>query len=301
MTTILKLLLAGIVFASGYAWSDTLRFTDPRIEEASGIAVSRYSDAFIWAVNDSGNRPVLFLVDTGSGDTVASIPVSGVTNRDWEDLDSFMLDGVSYLLIADVGDNQRRRAYSQLLVIREPMLPVTAAQLDGLSPESVIRFRYEDGPQDCEAVAVDPATRKILLIGKRTTPPPVYELPLDLTSTATRRILQAKKVGILAGMPTPSPAEILEGPLGPWRYQPTGVAIDSNRTAAAVITYQGVYLYPRVETEDWTSAFAGQPKLLPLPLAQTESITFASGGLLVVAEGRFAALQWLSYVTRRGL
>jgi hypothetical protein len=41
-----------------------------------------------------------------------------------------------------------------------------------------VRFRFEDGPRDCEAMAVDPEQPRALLLSKRTEPPVLYELTL---------------------------------------------------------------------------------------------------------------------------
>lgn len=74
------------------------------IQEASGIAVSPKDSRFLWAINDSGGTAELHLFNT-DGTERGQVKVTGANNLDWEDLASFTLDGKSWLLIADTGDN----------------------------------------------------------------------------------------------------------------------------------------------------------------------------------------------------
>lgn len=71
--------------------------------EISGMAVK--SDHIIWALNDSGNAPVLFEIDASSGKMLKKHPLP-VTNRDWEDLQT---DPKGNVWIADFGNNQNKR------------------------------------------------------------------------------------------------------------------------------------------------------------------------------------------------
>ena len=45
-------------------------------------------------------------------------------------------------------------------------------------PAHVLRLTYDDGPRDCEAIAIDPGERAIYLLTKRTTPPRLYRVAL---------------------------------------------------------------------------------------------------------------------------
>ncbi len=77
---------------------------DWSITESSGLAISRrHADCF-WTHNDSGDGPRLFLVDA-AGRTCGTLTVDTAAPVDWEDVCTFELDGESWLLIADVGDN----------------------------------------------------------------------------------------------------------------------------------------------------------------------------------------------------
>ncbi len=275
------LILSVPVFAAEPAFRVVDRKTALRsrfIDEASGLAVSPADGRFLWLVNDSGAGPVLHLAGTDGSDR-GQVSLRGVRNRDWEDLASFMLDGRPHLLVADVGDNQAGRKSCQLHLVREPRLPREGRKLDmAVKPVWSLDFRYEDGPRDCESVAVDVGRRKILLVSKRDATPFVYELPLaPAKGTAT-----ARKIGRLSvGQPRRSI------PI-PYGSQPTGMDISADGSLAAVVTYYGVFLFPRGREESWATAFSRKAVVLPPHLLrQAESVAFSTDGasIFVVSEG----------------
>jgi hypothetical protein len=249
----------------------TLR--SPAVGEASGIAVSPARPDRLWLVNDSGSAAELHRTDPDGAD-LGKVVVAGVKNTDWEDLSSFRLGGKPYLLIADSGDNLSRRAGCQLHVVPEPQ----DADRE-IAVAWTIDFTYEDGPRDCEAVAVDEKAGKILLLSKRTKPPGLYELPLKPPGKGP---VVAKKLGSLGdplatgGLPIP------------YGTQPTGLDVSADGKLAAVITYARVFLFPRGEGESWATALARPALALePHRLRQAEAAGFSRDGteLFAVSEG----------------
>lgn len=256
------------------------------VAEASGLAVSQTRSGFLWIVNDSGAGPELHLADTDGTDR-GRIVVKGAVNTDWEDLASFKLDGKSYLLIADAGDNESKRQNCTLYVVREPQLPDDGKSLSGtVEIEWRIDFTFEGGARDCEAVAVDPEAGKILLLSKRTKPPELYDLPLRPSKKAGE-VRIARRLGPTE-VNAPAPRLI------PFADQPTGMAINADRTVAAVVTYYGVFLFPRKAAESWKEAFARKAAVFkPHHLPQAESVAFSrdSKMLFVVSEGAGSPIQ----------
>jgi DNA-binding beta-propeller fold protein YncE len=148
-----------------------------------------------------------------------------------------------------------------------------------VKPAWTIEFRYPDGLRDCEAVAVDAARGKVILLSKRTIPPAVYELPL---SPAKAGVAVAQKIGQTDVTPPPG------GFPHPFGAQPTGLDLSADGTLAAVVTYVGIFVFPRNREESWAAAFARKPVVLPRHgLWQAESIAFSRDGkkLFVVSEG----------------
>ena len=248
------------------------------VAEASGLAVSSRDGNFMWAINDSGAQPVLHLMGADGADR-GEMKVEGATNVDWEDLASFKWDGVPYLLIADSGDNLSNRKESVLYVVEEPSLPKEGTVLSGtVKPAWTIRFQFEDGPRDCESIAVDARVGKIILVSKRTKPPVVYELPLRPKGGSPA---VAKRLGETTVAP---PKGV---PMLPYIAQPTGMDISSDGSMGVIVSYYGVFLFPRSGKESWGEAFAKPPVILPPHgMAQAESVAFSKDGksLTVISE-----------------
>ncbi len=248
-------------------------------EESSGLACSRRKEGLFWIANDSGSWPDLYLAAT-DGSYRGTLRIQGVRNVDWEDLDSFVWEGLPWILIADTGDNRSQRNFCTIHLLPEPVLP-ESGDFPDVPPARKIVFRYADGPRDCEAVAADPVGGKILLISKRTNPPFLYELPLRAEHTGGIQI--AKKI-------CPVTVERPFGaPLVPYGNQPTGLTINPDGSLAAVLTYYSVFLFPRHQGESWATAFSRKPEMLsPHRLPQAEAITFSRDGrsLHVISEGR---------------
>jgi hypothetical protein len=260
------------------------RIQDPAITEASGLAASPADPAFLWVINDSGCSADVHLTET-NGTARGKIRLQNVANIDWEDLASFTLDGQNYLLIADTGDNNARRKSCKLYIIREPRLPAPGKTLAGTGqPSWQIEFTYQDGPRDCESVAVDAKAGKIILISKRTQPPQVYEIPLR--PPQKRGIITLSPIGQTA---VKSPG----GVIIPMYDQPTGLDITADGSAAAITTYYGVFLFLRKPEESWAQAFARPATSLGThQLGQAESIAFSKNGktLYLTSEGTQAPI-----------
>ncbi|MGE0553537.1 MAG: hypothetical protein AB7R55_08900 [Gemmatimonadales bacterium] len=129
----------------------TGRMTDPALRESSAAARGLANPDVLWTVDDSGNPPHLFAVDT-TGEIRAVVVVQGVTNRDWEALAVTPCDSGSCLLIGDVGDNARRRGSLVVYRLAEPTLGRTR-ELE-LPVIDSLTITLPEGPRDIEAMAV---------------------------------------------------------------------------------------------------------------------------------------------------
>ncbi|MEZ4586511.1 MAG: hypothetical protein R2909_08950 [Gemmatimonadales bacterium] len=129
----------------------TGRMTDPALRESSAAARGLANPGVLWTVDDSGNPPHLFAVDT-TGEIRAVVVVRGATNRDWEALAVTPCDSGSCLLIGDVGDNPRRREALVVYRIAEP--PLGQRRELELPLIDSLTITLPDGPRDIEAMAV---------------------------------------------------------------------------------------------------------------------------------------------------
>lgn len=136
-----------------------------QVDEASGMADSRSQPGNVWIQQDSGNPPELILLGY-DGKVKGKVTVPTLGNRDWEELamGPGPKDGVNYLYICDIGDNDAQFQSVQIYRMPEPanaQSPIVNTQIDR------INFRYPLGPRDAEAMFVDPQTKGIFVISKR--------------------------------------------------------------------------------------------------------------------------------------
>jgi hypothetical protein len=244
--------------------------TDSAMDEISGLAPSRTHPGHYWAINDGGNTAQLHLMD-GSGQHQGSVEVAGAKNVDWEDIASFELDGRHYLLIADTGDNGGIRQELALHVFEEPAdlaLPATLAW--------TVRFRWPDGPRDCEAAAVDPVRGEVLLVSKKRVPAELFRVSLARTD----ELRVAEMVGHLPGIEQPDAIDLMRSPLyGRYRSQVTGADLSPNGRVLAVLNYRSIHFLVRARGDGWDSALAAKLPHLTLPwIPQAEAIAFSLDG-----------------------
>lgn len=260
----------------------------PPRHETSGIAFSRRSPDILWVHDDSGGQPILYAM-TPDGKDAGAIRLRGVKNDDWEDVAAFERDGKAWLLVADTGDNAGRRPQVMLHLVEEPARDqLSAGRAVTVTPKWTMRLTYEDGPRDCESVAVDVAGRAIYLLSKRDDTPQLYRVDLP-TDRPGNTVVVARKVGLVPHIPEPSVAETLvRGRLGKRRSEVTAMDFSSDGTLAAVLTYGGALLFERKNGEPWAEALAREPVHLPISgLLQAEAICFTPDGksIYVASEG----------------
>lgn len=261
----------------------------PPRNEASGLAASRRTPGLLWIHDDSGGQDALFGVDF-KGALRGRLPIRGVKNEDWEDLAAAEFDGRSWLLIANTGDNLAQRRHVSLLLIPEP----ASGQFAAIAPAATLRIKYEDGPRDCESVAIDATERAVYLLTKRDLPPRLYrvELPAPLGDAE----ILARFQGTMPHAPAPTVAQTrLKGHLGKHRTEPCAMDFAADGSAAVVLTYGDVLVFPRQHGESWAAALQRVPiRLAEHGLPQAEAVCFSPDGrhLFVASEDSRTLLRY---------
>ena len=257
----------------------TGRIASEQLVESSGLARSLVHPGKYWTHNDNGSHAGLYLIDP-AGRHLATLQLPEAEYRDWESLSGVRIDGQSWLVLADVGDNLARYSCGRLYVFREPdfRLPGLPAgepvQLE-VSDFATIEFTYPEGPRDCEAMTVDAAGERIYLVSKRIAnnekagPTTLHWLPFRTTSTD--RPISATRLK----------SEFQEPMV-------TGMDIGPNDQLAVIRTYVTAWIYQR-RGRSWSETLAGEPvtrTLLPLQ-RQGEAICFThdASGLIITSEG----------------
>jgi len=236
---------------------------DKRIDECSGLASSRHLDDAVWMHNDSGDKPRLFLVGLdGKTRTVCNIRKARAV--DWEDMCSFRIADQPWLLIGDIGDNQAKRTKKKspctLYLLREPHFSAEDEDQAEADWEVRIQFDYEDGPHNCEGVAVDVERQEILLLTKEAPViAGVYRLPLELNDRKQK--LTAKRIASI-----------------PLTFA-TGLDISPDgRTLVGVTMWDG-WVCQRTAEQSWGDALTTSIKRFLVPSRkQGEAVCFSADG-----------------------
>lgn len=173
----------------------------PGIVEVSGVAASRLNAGILWVHNDSGDKSRIFALNA-NGRLCGTVYLKGIVARDWEDIavgpgpDS----GVSYVYIAETGDNRARYDEKRIYRFREPLIDSSESTIvDTITDIETIRFRYADGRRDAEALMVDPLTRDCFIVTKREMNVRIYRLPFpqDTMRTVTLKYLDTLDLSVI--------------------------------------------------------------------------------------------------------
>lgn len=126
---------------------------DKKLAEISGIT---YLENKIYAINDSGNKSEVYILDENDFDIDSSARINGAKNHDWEEICSYN----NTLYIGDFGNNSGSRENLRIYKI-----PADSLSRKELEP-GIIKFRYyhqdvsilsayRNHRWDCEAMVVN--------------------------------------------------------------------------------------------------------------------------------------------------
>ncbi len=262
--------------------------------ENSAAVMSRSQPDILFTINDSGNEPLLFALDTTGADRGAW-RLTGATNVDWEAASpgpcAATVGGLSgtsrgCLYVGDVGDNQEVLPFR---VIYRVMVPVAerAGFLGAITPERVA-FRYPDGPHDVEAMYVAPTGATYLITKRRRTgatgelrPALVFMIPASTWGADS--VTVAAFVDSLPIVPGSAPERTI-----------TDAALSPDGRRLAVRTYAEIYVFA---SDSLTGrVLTGQPpaicNIATLERGYGEGITWfgTNSELLLTREGRNAPM-----------
>jgi hypothetical protein len=248
--------------------------TSREVAETSGMAASRLQPGELWLHNDSGNDAKLYRFDPSNDKLTKTVSLNGAESDDWEDMASFQWDGKNWLLVADVGDNFSNKQHVQLYLLPEPNGTAEEQQVDVVTTYTL---RFEDGPRDCEAIAVDPDRQRLWLLSKRDKPGRLYSAPLDQGSD-----IFATFAGEAITIPEPTADDIEQDPwYGGRRWQASAMDISPDGQQLLITTYKDSYIYQLQASDqgNWGIAISRPPLVVDTPqLMQTEAGAFSHDG-----------------------
>lgn len=258
-------------------------FPSGRIDEASGLAGSRTIKGYLWTHNDSGNPAELFLMSQ-DGTDFRNYGIGGVENRDWEDIavGPGPANGVSYVYIGDIGNNNANPSVTSYTIFRVPELTDLNAGFDAGSVAR-ITFAYPDGPHDAETLLSDPTTKDLFIVSKELDGANLYRLPFPQSGTG---VITAELVG---KVPTVTFA--------------TGGDIVADGKEIVVRNYGTIYYWKRKDGETVGQTLTQSPaKTLPYELEpQGEAVCFGADmeGYYTLSERREGIAITLNYFKRK--
>lgn len=160
-----------------------LTFQDATVDESSGLvdAGSR-----LLTVNDSGDGPVVYVVDKASGETVGR---TTYTEDDVLDVEALAPGPDDTLWVGDIGDNRWSRSSVAVYALPTP----------GPGDASVSAQRYdlvyEGGPRDAEALLVHPETGRLHVVSKGLFGGQVFVAPARLRTDQPNMLRPVADVG----------------------------------------------------------------------------------------------------------
>jgi len=151
-----------------------------KLSEASGLVASISNPGYFWTHNDGRNPAEIFLIND-KAEVVMTCKLKNIVNRDWEDITigPGPEEGVNYLYVADIGDNDAIYPFKILYRIKEPEGLVEQIEIEEIDK---LVFKLPDATRDSEAIMVDPVTQFFYIISKREKSVRLYEIKFPFTS-----------------------------------------------------------------------------------------------------------------------
>jgi hypothetical protein len=260
--------------------------------ENSTAAMSMTQPGILFTINDSGNEPLLFALDTTN--RIRGVwRVANASNVDWEAASVGPCSaGASAwcVYIGDVGDNEAHHRSRRLYRVAEPRArqPGEPATRPEVIEAERLTYEYPNGPQDVEALYVA-RNGDAFLIAKRPRLDKarhplhalVYRLPAEAWTDKERTVAQL--VDSLPIVPGSAPFRVI-----------TDAALSPDAKHLAVRTYMQLYVF---ETDSATGRVNRELppavcNLLTVDQVQGEGVTWADsrGRFVFTTEGNRAPI-----------
>jgi hypothetical protein len=180
------------------------QIADPTLDEISGIVASQLNPGVLWVMEDSGASPMLTALDT-SGNTLGTLDIVGVENKDWEDLALGVCGSSTCLWIGEFGDNGWSRDQVAIIRLIEPDLEgASGFQLSSASTTQL--FTYPEGPQDAEALVIDLEGNPIVLTKRGDASSRLYRVPMEGVAATEAVLVATIPTGATGGLSTSTTA-----------------------------------------------------------------------------------------------
>jgi hypothetical protein len=247
--------------ASAADGDEDFTIKDPRITESSGLAASRQHPGIYWTHNDSDDGPHIYAVDSGTGETVARLTLTGVGTP--RDVEAISLGPGNRIYVGDIGDNLGG-SWPHVWIYELPE-PKTLKDQTIRATQYVVQ--YSDGARDAESLVVHPKTGRVYIADKNEQGGHLYEGPAELSASGTNVFRPIADVPDL---------------------EATDATLSPDGEHLVVRSYFGAIAY------DWNGGKIKRKERLGVPfLGQGESVTYTADGtrLMYGAEGADSSVE----------
>lgn len=235
------------------------------LNEVSGLVISRNNLFFVH--NDSGDTSRFFAVNP-KGELVATFYFKGdqaikpLGVADCEDIAAGPGPeiGKNYIYLGDIGDNMAHRPYISVYRLPEPNQPSGNMYLKA----EALHLKYPNGPQDAEAMMVDPVLKELIIVSKRQDTVGIYTASLSFNDQDT---ITLEKEGSLFLPGNPLLKYVVAGD------------ISQDGKQILLKTYEKVFYWLRKDKEPIAQTLSRKPVELPyIQEPQGEAIAFTPDG-----------------------
>jgi hypothetical protein len=229
--------------------------------ELSGIAESHKRPGILYVHEDKAGKAVIYLTNK-QGTDLGKVLLDGCSPRDWEDITigPGPEAGISYVYMADIGDNKAQNTSVFIYRFAEPDLSIVSAASEiHITSFDKIEVQYSKGAANAETLLIDPLTKDLFLATKENTKSYIYKIayPQSLTSvTIVKPSLQLDFDLLTSG------------------------GISANGKEVLLRNKSQVWYWKRGEGEDIVSTLSRKPQDAPYAANehQGEGICFAADG-----------------------
>lgn len=248
---------------------------DGRLLEASGIEESYLNPGYFWTHNDSGCKPLLYLIDD-KANIIMEVSLEGVNNRDWEEIVTIKDGDDSYIFIAEIGDNKAVHSDVKIFRVEEPAYTGQRKARVDKSRIKSMSFTYEEGARDAEALLYDQSQEEFVLVTKREDNAMVYSFPFK----ANDKAINIKSKGTI-------PAKLF-------------TAADMNEQGEILLKhYSAIYYWGPSDQPAVDRILAWDPIMVDyIPEPQGEAICWYNGDFYTISEKNKGKPQEMLYFKR---
>jgi hypothetical protein len=226
------------------------KLANPLLEEVSGLVASQRYPNRLYVHTDSGGESVVFVLDT-LGNELGRLDLSGLKNRDWEDIAIGPgPNGSSYIYVAEIGDNEAKHEEIYLYRFAEPELlqAIPSTAIDQ------VKLQFPGGPKDAETLLADPITGSLFLVSKREPKNALYQVPTTAFEKGSATLEKVHEFDFNSSV---------------------GGDISKDGSQILIKTYLAVFYWKRTDKQSLVEALKAVPIRLPyVPEPQGEAIGF---------------------------